>query len=362
MKYFYFAALVALLLPHTSNAQEPVIAPDTEASDPTLDQWLHSKDPRPIAWAATLARQNHDSKIVAEMPDVLDSWTVAPPVRSSDDRAMQSRAIDAVFDALIQENATVPTATIGKFAQFFPAQAAILISRLPMSESRETLIDWTFDNEGRSGVGELARIASMLLAKDAKENVAFVANVVAASENRLEITVRAKYKKIPATGTGACGDGLGKPLDPGWPPVFIYGLDENLNETGIVVVDLNGDRIVAHRHQENLGWGSCGSPKPGIEPLDAETRYRLIAYWAGSAGYKMTWKPDEHLTIVWAGKAAYERRLGQIIELHRKELRETVDEIERLGLMTPDEASAFSPKIVITVECDMTPCPLDGRN
>jgi hypothetical protein len=173
---------------------------------------------------------------------------------------------------------------------------------------------------------------------------------------------RAEYKRIPATGTGARGDALGKPLDPVWPPVFIYGLDEDPNETGMVIVDLNGDRIVAPRHQENLGWGSCGSPKPGVEPLDAETRYRLITYWLSSAGDKPTWKPDEHLTIVWAGKSAYEQRLGQIIELHRKELRETVGQLERSGLMTRDEASTFSPKIVVTIGCDMRPCPLDGRN
>jgi hypothetical protein len=70
------------------------------------------------------------------------------------------------LDALIQENAQVPVSTIVAIAPRFPAQAAILISRLPLSESRSTLGDWTLNNGGSWASGMLARIALMMLAKD----------------------------------------------------------------------------------------------------------------------------------------------------------------------------------------------------
>jgi|HubBroStandDraft_6_1064221.scaffolds.fasta_scaffold01678_10 hypothetical protein len=59
-----FIAVIARILP----AQEPLVTPETSVETVILGQWLHSGDPRLIAWAADFTRRTHDTKIVAEMP------------------------------------------------------------------------------------------------------------------------------------------------------------------------------------------------------------------------------------------------------------------------------------------------------
>jgi hypothetical protein len=72
----------------------------------------------------------------------------------------------------------------------------------------------------------------------------------------------------------------------------------------------------------------------------------------------MSWKPVEPFTIKWVGKAAFQRQLGKIIESQRKKLQATVDALLQRGLLTEREATLVAPKLVVNIQCDMNPCPL----
>jgi hypothetical protein len=264
MKRIRFVALIVIValltLPGAGSvgAQEPVITPEMQVDSATLQQWLHSGDPRLAAWAADFARRNHDATILAELPSWLEKWPI--PLGAGDGKSVS--AANAALDALIQENAQVPASTIVAIAPRFPAQAAILISRLPLSESRSTLGDWTLNNGGNWRSGTLARIALMMLAKDpelkgasARESFGVVARTVADSENKTQITVRpAGSIGGGSGGSSFCGDSFGtKPAD-GWPRIYAYDLVEDDSAAGAVtVVELDGDRIVARRLDENAG-------------------------------------------------------------------------------------------------------------
>jgi hypothetical protein len=277
--------------------------------------------------------------------------------------AAQGDAIGAVLDALIQENAQVPIRTIKLVVPFFPAQAAILIGRLPLTESRLTLQDWTYGATGAWGGRTLARIASMMLAKDPEPSqgmwngnvVGFVASVVAASEEELQITVSSASAVRGLGGSATCGDSWGGNATPGWPEVYAYHLVENDSDASApVVVDLDGDRITFQRIEEHPGWGSCH----GVDWLNPSTRHRLIAYWLGVHDKEMCWQPVELFTIVWTDKAAYQHQLGEIIESEREKLHATVEGLHQRGLMTGIEAERFAPRLVVTVRCEITPCLL----
>jgi hypothetical protein len=280
--------------------------------------------------------------------------------------ATQRRAVVAVLDTVIQENAQVPVSAIAAVAEFFPNEAAILIGRLPLSESSATLEDWTYGATGTWTGRTLARIASMLLAKDPGSShrlfwdrdhrqVGFVASVVAASEQELQITVASAETVYERTGASACGDSMGSKLSPGWPQVYAYALVENDPQTTApIVVDLGGDRIVSVRIKENGGWGSCY----GVQWLDPSTRHRLIAHWLGVKEKNMPWQPVEGFTIVWTDKAAYQRQLGEIVEAQREKLRATVEALGQRGLLTESEAAMVAPRLIITVQCQIKPCPL----
>jgi len=357
--FFLFLSVIAGSL----FAQEPLITAETSVDYGILHQWLHSSDPRLIAWAADFARRTHAAKNVGEMPELLEHWTVPQAFGGDESQAAQRRAVTAVLDTLIQENAPVPIPAIEAIAEFFPEQAAILIGRLPLSESRVTLQDWTYGATGSWNGRTLARIASMMLAKDPepsrgiwnRNDLGFVASVVAASEEELQITVASVRTEHEGTGSGTCGDSMGRKLSAGWPQVYTYGLSENDPQVSApALVELDGDRIVFIRGAENGGWGSCY----GVQGLDPSTRHKLIAHWLGVAEKEMAWQPVEGFTIVWSDKAAYQRQLGEITEAQREKLHATVDALRQRRLLSESEAETVAPRLIVTVQCEMKPCPL----
>jgi hypothetical protein len=257
-----------------------------------------------------------------------------------------------LLDALIEENVRVPIAAIDAVAENFPAQAIVLIGRLPLSESRGTLNDWTYETTGKWSGRLLARVASMMLAKEPDKD--FVGRVVEASEEDLQVGVRSEYLGMSGTGMGSCGDSLGRDRVKGWAEVYGYELVENESANNSVVVDLDGDRIEFRRREVDDGWGTCN----GVGWLDAATRHRLIAHWLGVANLDMEWQATMHVVIVWTSLAAYHERLGEVVEEQREKLRATVEALCQKGLMTEDPAWTTMPRLVVTIRCDMVPCPL----
>ena len=356
---FAGAGSIGAQQPARDSEKDPAITPEMQVDRVTLRQWLHSGDPRLAAWAADFARRNHDATILAELPSWLEKWPI--PLGAGDGKSVS--AANAALDALIQENAQVPVSTIVAIAPRFPAQAAILISRLPLSESRGALGDWTLNNGGSWASGTLARIAFMMLAKDpelkgapSRESFGVVARTVADSENKIQIMVRPPGSIGGGSGGSAfCGDSLGATTVDGWPRIYAYDLVENDSGTGaMTVVELDGDRIVSRRLDENAGWGSCY----GVKPLDSATRHRLIAFWLGVRVVDMSWQPIESFTIVWSDRAGYDAELGKIVDGQREKLKATVQTLQQRGYLTESAASGLTPKLVVTVECEIDPCPL----
>lgn len=348
MKCLFIGAFLLLFGSSASRAQQPEITPDMQVDDSTLHQWLHSDDPRLVAWAADFARRGGNSKIIGEMPDVLENAAM-PPDYGRNSAQADPRPLDGMLDALIQSNATVPISTIRAVWHAFPAQAAILISRLPLSDSRQTLREWTYGN-----YGDLSRIALMLLANNPEPGL--VEPVLRASEEAVFVTVRASDAKEPEMGMSSCGEtGFGSAIQVGWPAVFIYLLKENSHQAGIEIVDLDGDRIGASRWQSNVGWRSCSDD---VEQLDSLTRHRLIAHWLGVQEDKMAWQPAERFTIVWSGEAAYGQRLGEIVDGERGKLSATVQTLQNKGLLSGWDDPSLMPQLVVNIQCDIKPCPL----
>jgi hypothetical protein len=366
MRCSCFTPLFLLALAAALPAQEPLITPETPVDSGTLHQWLHSGDPRLIAWAADFARRRHDAKILAEMPELLAHSTMPLAYTYAGDEPppAEGDAIGAVLDALIQENAQVPIRAIKVVASFFPAQASILIGRLPLTQSRLTLEEWTYGATGTWGGRILARIASMMLAKDPGPSrgiwngnfMGFVASVVAASEEELQITVSSQNAEAGLGGSAKCGLSLGSEVPPGWPEIYTCYLVENDSDASApLVVDLDGNRIAFHRVEEHRGWGSC---RGGVDGLNPSTRHRLIAHWLGTQDKEMSWQAVERFTIVWTDKAAYQRQLGEIIESQREKLHATVEAFYQRGLLTEGEAATYAPRLVVTIRCEIEPCPV----
>ena len=128
-------------------------------------------------------------------------------------------------------------------------------------------------------------------------------------------------------------------------------VENSSDANGPLIVDVGGDRIATRRNLANRRGGSCDNPRR----LDAYTRHRLIAYWLGVKREDMAWQPVEPVTIRWTNKADYEQQVGKIVESQRQKLQATVDGLRQRGVLAGPGAP---PKLVVTIECDMRPCPL----
>lgn len=191
--------------------------------------------------------------------------------------------------------------------------------------------------------------------EDPSRQVGFVGSVVAASQAKLQITVNSDGTARPLNGGAACGDSEGRGPNPGWPPVYGYALLDDETDARNTIVDLNGDRISFYRAESNgVGLGSCH----GTTWLDPNYIFHeLIAYWLGVKPQDMSWWPLQNFGIKWAGNAAYQPRLGEIVESQRKKLHATVEALRQRGFLTEYEATIVTPKLVVTIECDIKPCP-----
>lgn len=58
MQWLWFTPLLLFAMPGALLAQEPLITPETPVDDGVLHQWLHSGDPRLIAWGCRLRAPN----------------------------------------------------------------------------------------------------------------------------------------------------------------------------------------------------------------------------------------------------------------------------------------------------------------
>lgn len=353
-------------VPCMAAEKKSIITTETPVTSVLLLQWLHSGNPRLVAWASDFARKRHENAVIEEMPKWLEDYAnrsliVAGSASQSEER----RAITAVLDTLIQENVQVPIPVIKAVAESFPAQAVILISRLPLDASRTTLNDWTYGQQDNSSAGILARIATMILAKDPQSMLpkesSLASRVVASSEDDLRIYVRSNISNQGGGGgfiSFICGaDSFVSETVPGWPHIYNYELVEN-DPTSMkqIVVDLNDDRIAFQRF-EKIKPGTCGTSK--VDVLNPQTRHRLLAYWLGVREDHMLWQAEENFPISWTNYSSYQQELGELIEIRREKLQVTVEALYKRGILTESQKATL-PRLVVTIKCDIKPCPLTG--
>ncbi len=338
-----------------------VITPDSRVDTPTLHAWLHSGDPRLVAWASVLAERTHDAVILSEIPDVLYRWVLPLPSSPGEANAAQRRAAMAMLDTLIVEGGTLPARTLQVIAPGLPAHALMLAARMPSHDSEWILTQWTANRNGGWSGETLARVAAMLLAQPLREasfnsgpsGLRIVAETVSLAEDHLEIHVRSASMGLGHGGSGACGDSVARPVNEGWPEVYTYSLDESLSPSqDTTLVALDKDRITWRRQKENGGGGSCN----GVDPLNPVTRHRILAYWLGLDTAAMPWFPFQQREILWHSQADYDMQLGRMVDDETRTLRGTVNALYAKGLLS--SADAAMPLLRIDVLCDIDPCPL----
>ncbi|MGB6686258.1 MAG: hypothetical protein WBE76_00280 [Terracidiphilus sp.] len=321
-------------------AQESAITTETKATPDEIRQWLESGDPRLIAWGAYFAGQDKVNSALAPMLELVDDWQT--PVNAGDAAAHERQdAMAAVLDALILRNISVPPESLLAVGDSFPAQSAILASRLPIGEATPLLQNWYRErNEGKQP--RLARLAAMMLAKSPPPG--FAASVLAETEDHVQVTV-----VDPGTGFGSGGGicyglGGGIPHRPGWPFIYRYALEENSQQIGHpLLIEAGGDRITYDRTLEG------GEAFFQVRSLDDETRQHLLLEMLGGNRTALQWATQQQISLEWEGPANFLTDLRNIVNEEESKLRDTVEEFTDMGLLSPDEAARIRPRLSVLV-------------
>ena len=332
------------------------ISHSAPASEAQLQEWLESGNPKLISWAATLARERHDAAFIARLPDWLHRSALITDSEYAPNRR-DRRAYDAVLDALIRgdDTAEVEFLDLQELTRVFPAQAFLLVNRLPADKQLAILKEWfslaNLSNT-RSGISHLA---AMRLAQWPTPVPGFAARILTESEEQLTIILQSRQTKFFGVGTGGCGDSMAQQPEPGWPVVYTPTIEEGPNSlSGQPLITLDDDRVSYRWVEENSPGGSCA----GLTGLDQAARHQILAHWLGVRESAMGWHADMSATIVWSTQKAFEAALGDIVSKQQDAFSATVEALAQRGLLSKSEASYSRPKLVVRLMCNISPCPI----
>jgi len=245
---------------------------------------------------------------------------------------------------------------IKSMVEAFPAQSMLLIQRVPLENSKETLVNWVFNRDG------INQIAAMILAKT--PDSAFVYRILKGLELNATLVIlppKAFYGTDGSLPGWGCPGGYPPLPPPGWPKVYDYVLHDEYGETGreksnsTSVVELGSYWVSAERFEENRGPYRCS-----FGPSNDAFRHELIAYWLGITPADMPWQPYQTVTIVWTSKIGYDWQVNSITESSRAAVSKTILQLRRRGLLDDQAVDENFPPITFGVNCMIHPCPLQG--
>jgi hypothetical protein len=175
----------------------------------------------------------------------------------------------------------------------------------------------------------------------------FAASVLAEFEEKLHVTVVSGNYGVGGGGaSSSCGDGFGRGIPPGWPPLFSYGAEENKSEThDPVLVRAGGDTITYHRIDQHTGWGTCFDP----HPITAATRSHLLVEMLGAVAKKTPWAVEKNDTISWEDPDQFLRALQNRIDEEENDLHALAEALYARHDLTREEADSVRPRLAVEI-------------
>ena len=357
LRHMLITAFCLSLLPQLSSQ---TITHDSPATDEQLSAWLHSGNPRLVAWAATLARERKDTAFIALLPE----WLKQSPLIADygySPKQEDSRAYDAVLDALVRGNdrQTVEPGALRELGRTYPAQAFLLMERLPADQQLPALKEW-FSLDGLSiHWSGLAKLAAMRLAQWPTPVPGFAARIVSESEEQFTVELRPwdYHGGSPGGAAGACADSMYSPPALGWPVVYVPFAEESQGPvTDATLITLDDDHVIYHWVAENSPGGTCNA----VSGLDQQARHEIVAHWLGQTQSMTMWQPEKSVTIIWRNRHAFDSTLGSLIAREEENFGSVTERLVQSGLLSKDEAAWVRPKLVVRMICHIDPCPIRG--
>jgi hypothetical protein len=339
-----YAALALSLSGRAQTATGSGVSP----TEKNIREWLHSGEPRLVAWGARDALISRNPYLVVDLLYVASEWEPFSSRRSCDwacgevtpEEKERRFTMTAVLDALIQMNVTVPADTLYNLAPDFENAVAILLARLPYDDSAALSMELYRFPPGRADV--LRDVSAALLAQHATPE--FAEDLLANTTIQATIVVL-----LPGDGFGSSSCGAYSPGPPAevhekWPKIGQYKLSkQNSNGASLVVGGI--DPIYATREESN---DYLGNEARGVV-LGPEQRRRLIAQILGVTPDEIPWNTFVQTTIEYQSLAQFHVALLDFVEEQEQMYQATAEALEVRDLLEHSEVLRSLPMLELTL-------------
>ena len=340
-----WAVLSAATIGRGQTAAESVALP----SEKTVQGWLHSGDPRLIAWGAHDALAMHDLSLAPDLLALAKQWQPlstqsggdSRPEKLSEEQEGRRDGMAAVLDALIQMNVAVPADTLRNLAPDFGNHVAILLARMPSAESEAPSLEFFRSPPGN--VSGLQYVSAALLALHPP--VGFAGELLAGVTARATIVV--VLPNAEPMGFGYAGDCASESEEQreDWPMVGQYTLSKAKSDGSPVVVG-GIDPIYFTRLESTRYLGNaCGV---GVY-LGDEERKRLIAEMLDVAPDDISWKTELQTTIAFQSPEQFHIDLLAFVAGQQQMYRRTAEDLEARNLLGRGEVSQSLPRLELKI-------------
>jgi hypothetical protein len=318
------------------------------AGTPTPERiaaWLKSDIGRDRAWGAYYAAQTKDASFLPELVGMAEQWEplpthadpYIPPHRGQTtlepEQVDRLDAMTAVLDTVILLGGRISAQGLLRLQGDFPAQTAVLLSRMPEPEAESTLLAMVHDTD-RSHK-EQRHVAADLLARAKTPPAGFVASLTYGVDVEIEVSVRVPDGPAEKTGWNSLCEAdiaIVRPQDFDWPQVGQYSLRTYIdakNATSsriagrILVARIEGTRTISYPHCYQIG------------DLDTRGRLQIVAELLGRDSLEI--QSIEKTTILVTSTAEYEQKLREFVAQEEEKFLSVETQLQAKGLVTPDE-------------------------
>jgi hypothetical protein len=354
---------VGLWVSGIARAQTPAAYAGTPTAE-RIAAWLKSDIGRDRAWGAYYAVQTKDASFLPELVSMAEQWEPLPPhgnlfappykvdPKLEPEQVDRQDAMTAVLDAVILLDGRVSTQGLLKLQEDFPAQVAVLLSRMSESEVEPTLL--TMYHDAVPQHGEQRRVAAELLAREKTPPAGFVASLMRGADVEDDVTVQVPAPSGPgrniAAGVLLCESDiwLNHPQPSDWPNVGQYSLSTTNDKRNATSYRIAG-RILALRVE-----GTRTKVFPYCNPigdLDTQARLQIVAELLDRIEIDLVLQPVEKTTILATSTAEYERKLREFVAQEEEKFTVVEKQLQRAGWVTGDEIAHgdAKPRLHLTV-------------
>jgi hypothetical protein len=330
--------------------QQPANLPEPstytgEPSSELLEQWLHSGDPRLVAWSSHDILIGHYAELLPAVQSTLE-LELSPRYRkafAADEG--QRKSTVALLDTIIQMNGQLTPSTLTSLDRSFDAQKLILLSRLSWDDAMP--IWQALYQPSQPDQRQATRIAAETLARNPPPGFA-------AALLKTIIVTASIFVHDPGSGFGigmgsSCGIGCGiMRATSDWPEVGSYAFHEPPKPTQPEKVApippnwtlfIDGPDPIYFVRDVNRQYepATCGG---GIRGLDDALRSHITGTLLGGAPASPFPESTVQVDIEFYDREAYRAKVAAFVEAQQQNFSRVAEALTYQGKMTEEERQA----------------------